>query len=183
MSNISESWGIEANWYLGMWLWNQWYIIIQKFFQVCLLSVKNTLFQQIRKFVQNSGKEYMTLGTTEARPTQKEKLPGRPETWKGQQVYMGSSATLWYQHCDASKQPPQRVMLQHKIPLYFGKGLAPVSELFALWLLPLIPARFPLRTWISAVRLVQTEEVTWTSGGEWGWKRPSAPWECSVGKE
>lgn len=133
---------------------------------VCLLSVKNTLFHQNESLVKTVVRN--TCLWAQLRQGQhRKKLPGTTETWKGQNVYMGSSATLWYQHCHASKQHSQWVMLYHNIPLYFGKGLAPVPELLALWLLPVIPAELP---WRTAAQLVQTQEVNWTAVGDRGWE-------------
>lgn len=139
--------------------------MIQKCFQVCLLPVKNTLFKQIWKFAQNSGKEFMTFGTTEARPTQKEKLPGRAELslertacLYGILIYTVMPLNnLLNELCCSTRPHFILVRVWHQ-------------SLSSLWLLPLIPGGFPWRTWISAVQLVQTGEVNWTPEGDWGWK-------------
>lgn len=91
---------------------------------------------------------------------QGKKLTGRPKRWKGHSVFIWDSQL----HCDASKQSSQWVTLSTISHFILVRVQHP--ELFALWLLPLVPAGPPWRTWISG----GLTGANWTIVGDQGQK-------------
>lgn len=147
----------------------------------CLLSVKNTLFKQIREFVRNSGKEYVAELRWGQQGQQGKKLTGRPETWKGHITF------IWdlHLHCDTSTVMPLNNLLNEL-------RWSTISHfiLVRVWHQSLscspfdfVPAGLPWRTWTSSGSTGTNWRGILDPSGRLRVESPSGPWECSAVEE